>query len=90
MMLTVCGIGFGGALFFSLVALSHAPSGWWREMAGKLLLTQLVLSGAALLLVLILRSHFRALSWRMQRLLGIAMLVMVATLMILTLANFDA
>ncbi len=47
------GVGFGGSLLFSAVALVYAPPDWWEELAGMLLILQLVVCLAALIVFLV-------------------------------------
>ncbi len=72
-------VGLGGSLLFSLLALFAAPSDWWTEPWGILLLVQLGLSGGMLPFVLVQHRRIRRASNRWQwRLAGVAWFVVLA------------
>ena len=65
-LLVACCLGFGASSLLGIVALVEAPGDWFDQAAGRMLLAQWFMSGAALPLVLWLRHKLRKMSDRRQ------------------------
>jgi hypothetical protein len=79
-LLAACCVGLGGSALFSMVGLAAAPASWWRTFSAIVLLVQLILTAAALPIILRKRTRFRRLSPKVQRNIALAVCAVVAVL----------
>ena len=87
-LLAACCVGLGGSALFTGIALLNAPSSFWFKASAILMLVQLVLTAAALPLILLLRRWIRRARLSVQWFAALTAVLLVVGLSIAIVVTF--